>query len=144
MAFSPRNDNERAVVEFFAALSSGDLERLGTHFHEDSSWTPMLIGIPGAGRHEGRDKILYEFLGPVRGAFMPGDPKSHIDSMASSGDFVMVESHSTGKRADGKDYFNRYAWAIELRGGKIAHVREYMDSLYVARFFDMDLSGTST
>ena len=49
MAFSPRNDNERAVVEFFAALSSGDLQLLGTHLHDDSSWTPMLVGIPAPG-----------------------------------------------------------------------------------------------
>jgi len=141
MAFSPRNDNERAVVDFFAALSSGDLQRLAAYLHADLSWTAMIVEIPGAGRHEGRDKILNEFLGPVRGAFAPGDPKVHIDSMISSGDLVMTETHATGKRADGKDYFNRYAWAFELRDGKIAHVREYMDSLYVARFFDMNLGS---
>jgi len=125
------------VFDFFQTLSTGDLDALAVLLHEDMSWEPMVTDIPGAGEHRGRDKVLNEFLGPIRGVFKPGDPKVHIDAIVSDGDRVMVESHSTGERADGKPYANRYAWAVELKDGKILKVREYMDSLYVARFFDM-------
>jgi len=138
---APKNANEKAVVDFFAALSSGDLDALAGHLHEDMSWEPMVKDIPGAGLHRGRDTVLNEFLAPVRGAFRPGEPKTHIDVMVSDGDRVMVESRAIGQRADGKPYDNRYAWSFELEGGKILKVREYMDSLYTARFWDMIPAG---
>ena len=134
---APKNANERAVVDFFETLSTGDLDALIKHLHEDASWEPMVRDIPGAARHQPRDKVLNEFLAPVRGAFRPGEPKSTINFIVSDGDHVMVEARAIGLRADGKPYDNHYAWAFELKGGKILRVREYMDSLYTARFWDM-------
>jgi ketosteroid isomerase-like protein len=136
-----KNTNEQAVLDFFETLSTGDLTALAHHLHSDMSWEPMVRDIPGAGRHEGRDKVINEFLAPVRGTFRAGDPKVHVDAMVSDGDRVMAETHATGQRADGRPYDNRYAWAFELREGKILNVREYMDSLYIARFFDMIPAG---
>lgn len=106
-----RNANEKAVLDFFETLSAGDLDALARQLHEDMSWEPMVRDIPGAGLHQGRDKVINEFLAPVRGAFRPGEPKVHVDAMVSDGDRVMVETRATGARADGKPYDNRYAWA---------------------------------
>jgi ketosteroid isomerase-like protein len=135
------NANEQLVLDFFAILSSGDLEALAQKLHEDMSWTTMITDVPGAGRHDGRENVLQNFLAPVRGSFKDGDPKVHVDALVSSGDRVMAETHAIGSRADGHPYNNLYAWAFEIRDGLILHVREYMDSLYVARFFNLDLSG---
>ena len=132
-----KNASEQAVLDFFETLSTGDLVALAHHLHKDASWEPMVRDIPGAGRFDGRDMVINAFLAPIRGAFHPGDPKVHVDALVSDGDRVMAETHATGERADGKPYENRYAWAFELRGGKILNIREYMDSLYVAKFFDM-------
>lgn len=134
---APKNASEQAVVDFFETLSTGDLDALAKLLHEDMSWEPMVRDIPGAGLHQGRDTVINAFLAPVRGTFRLGDPKVHIDAMVSDGDRVMAETRAIGERADGKPYANRYAWAFELRDGKILKVREYMDSLYVARWFDM-------
>jgi ketosteroid isomerase-like protein len=134
---TPKNPAEQAVLAFFETLSTGDLDALALQLHEDMSWEPMVRDIPGAGLHQGREAVLNDFLGPIRGVFRPGDPKVHIDAMVSDGDRVMVETRAAGERADGKPYANRYAWAFELKDGRILKVREYMDSLYVARFFDM-------
>src|SRR5690606_11616012 len=83
----PKTAQEREVVKFFETLSSGDLEALRAMLHADASWTPMVKpGIPGAGVHHPRDKIIDEFLAPVRGLFVPGDPKVHIDAIVSDGD----------------------------------------------------------
>ncbi len=132
-----RNANEQIVVDFFIKLGVGDLNKLAELLHVDMTWTVMNSDIPGSGRHEGRDHILNEFLAPVRGLFKPGDPKVHVDNLVSSDDCVMAETRALGERADGRQYNNRYAWAFELRDGKIKNVREYMDSYYVVRFFDL-------
>src|SRR5690606_28878804 len=96
---------EREVVKFFETLSSGDLEALRAMLHADASWTPMVKpGIPGAGVHHPRDKIIDEFLAPVRGLFVPGDPKVHIDAIVSDGDRIMVETRATGTLSDGRTY----------------------------------------
>jgi ketosteroid isomerase-like protein len=135
-----RNANEQLVIDFFSALSTGDLDLVARYMCEDLSWTTMITGVPGAGRHDGRDNVLYNFLAPVRGVFRDGDPKVVVDALVSSDDRVMAETRGLGQRSDGHPYNNLYAWAFEIRDGKIQHIREYMDSLYVARFFGMDLS----
>lgn len=130
------NAQEREVIKFFEILSSGDLEKLRAFLHPDASWQPMVKpGIPGAGLHHPRDAIIDEFLAPVRGLFIPGDPKVHIDSIVSSGDKVMLETRGIGTLSDGREYNNLYAWAFELKDGKVWKIREYMDSAYISSLF---------
>ena len=80
----------------------------------------------------GAQVIVDQFLAPVRGMFAPGDPKTTVHTIASSGDFVMCESRGQGKLQDGRTYDNRYAWAIELKDGLVYRIREYMDSHHVS------------
>ncbi len=131
------NENERLALEFFATLNTGDLERLRLLLHEEVTWVPQVRDIPGAGTHRGKKGVVDEFLAPVRGMFAPGDPKTTVDTIASKGPLVLLESRGVGKLADGRTYENRYAWAIEIRDGKVFTIREYMDSLYVAKLFGM-------
>src|SRR5579863_9402302 len=114
---SPDNDNERLVLRFFQVLSAGDLEAVRDMLHEEVTWKPQIRDVPGAGVH--------------RGMFRPGDPKVLVDTMASKGDFVIAEARGIGKVADGRDYSNLYAWAFDLKDGKVYAIREYMDSHYV-------------
>jgi len=139
---APKNASEKAVLTFFETLSSGDLDALGRLLDRDMSWETMVRDIPGAGLHQGRDKVLNEFLAPVRGAFRPGEPKVLVDNMVSDGDNVIAETRALGTKADdGRVYDNRYAWAFEFRDGKVLKIREYMDSLYTARFWGMIPDG---
>ncbi len=137
MTVIAKNAGEQFVLDFFDALSSGDLERLRPFLTETSVWQPMVRDIPGAGEYHGMD-IIDVFLAPVRGMFKPGDPKVHVTALISDGgDRVAVESYSTGTTQDGKDYRNDYAWVFRLRDGKLDRLHEYMDSHYVARLFGM-------
>lgn len=126
--------NEKLVRRFFEeALNSGDLEKMRPYFHSDATWTPMAkTGIPGTGVHRGRKGIVDEFLGPVRGLFVDGDPKNKIENLFGKGDFVLAETHGTGTFRNGKTYDNRYAWIVEIRDDMIFAVREYMDTAYIA------------
>lgn len=130
----PESKNEKLIRRFFEeALNTGDLEKMRPFFHPDATWTPMAKGgIPGTGVHRGHKGILDEFLGPVRGLFVEGDPKSKIITILGKGDMVALETHAIGTFRNGKNYDNRYAWFIEIKDDMIFAVREYMDTAYIA------------
>jgi len=128
------SENETIVRRFFEeGLNSDNLEKMRAFFHPDATWTPMAkTNIPGMGTHRRRTGIVDEFLAPVRGLFVDGDPQNEIISLISKGDLVAVETHGTGKFRNGRDYDNRYAWIVEIRDGMIFAIREYMDTAYIA------------
>lgn len=123
--------NKELVKKFFEVLSAGDLEILRGMFREDACWTAMSKDIPGAGPHPGRDHIIDEFLAPVRGMFMDGDPKVIIDKLTAKDNMVYAETRAVGTFKDGNMYDNLYCWAFEIIDGQVDQIREYMDSHYV-------------
>ena len=129
------NDNERLVLHFFETLSAGDLEGVRGLLHEEVTWKPQIRDVPGAGIHRGKKGIVDDFLRPIRGMFKPGDPKVIVDTLASKGNLVIAEARGVGQTADGRAYDNLYAWAFDLKEGKVFAIREYMDSHYVINLF---------
>jgi ketosteroid isomerase-like protein len=127
--------SEEAVQKFFELLNAEDLEGVRELLTEDAAWIPQARDMPGAGEYRGRDVIVDQFLKPIRGLFAKGSPSNRILSVASNGALVLVETHGTGHLSDGRSYDNRYAWAFEVREGKIAMIREYLDSYYIVRLF---------
>jgi len=123
--------NEQLVRKFFKVLSTGNLERLRPMFHKNAVWKVMATGIPGAGQTVGRDNIIDKFLGPIRGQFIPGDPKVKIEALISDGPVVLAEAHGMGKLQNGKQYDNMYAFVLKVKDGQIIALREYMDSHHV-------------
>jgi ketosteroid isomerase-like protein len=123
--------NEQLVREFFATLSTGDLEALRPLIHRDGSWEVMARSVPGAGRTDGGDAVIDEFLAPVRGMFVPGDPKIDVMRTFGAGDLVCAETEATGQLVNGNPYHNRYAWVIEIKDDTVCHLREYMDTAYI-------------
>jgi ketosteroid isomerase-like protein len=126
------NRTEQLAREFFDTLSSGDLEKLRLLLHEQATWTVMATGIPGAGEKKGRKAIIDDFLGPVRGLFVPGDPKIHVDRLMAKGSVAAAEARGVGSFKNGKAYLNRYAFFLEMKDDKVFDLREYMDSYYVS------------
>ena len=123
--------NEELVKNFFETLSSGDLETLRGMFREDACWTAISKEIPGAGPHPGRDHIIDEFLAPVRGLFVEGDPKVSIHKLTAKDNVVYAETRALGTFQTGTVYDNLYCWAFEIIDGQVDQVREYMDSHYI-------------
>lgn len=124
--------NEKLIRDFFDLLNAEDLEGLRPILHPDATWQPMTNSdIPGAGSHRGHKGIIDEFLYPVRGLFEGKDPQNTLGTVLVRGDLVALETHGTGRLKNGKTYDNRYAWFVEIRDGKIFHIREYMDTAYI-------------
>lgn len=127
---------EAIVRRFFETLSTGDLEALRPQLHEDATWEATGRTIPGAGVTRGRDTIIDDFLAPVRGLFVPGDPKIVILRIFGRDEWVAAETEAIGKLANGKDYHNRYAWIFEIRDDEVYALREYMDTAYILEQLD--------
>ena len=123
--------NEDIVRNFFAVLSTGDLENIRKTLHPDASWTPMVKDVPGAGVHRPRDVIVDEFLAPVRGLFENGDPKVTVNNVFCKDHMVCAETRALGKMKNGNTYDNLYCWVIEIKDDLVYALREYMDSAYI-------------
>jgi uncharacterized protein len=117
------------VRRFFAVLSDGDLETLRVLLHRDARWEVMRA-VEGERLTVGRDAIIDEFLGPVRGRFADGDPKVTLVTLFASDAAVAAETHADGTMRDGTEYHNRYAWIIRVDGDLVRDVHEYMDTAY--------------
>lgn len=123
-------ENIQLVRDFFARMSAGGPEAIRPLLHEEATWTVTAKSIPGSGSHHGHKGILEEFLGPFQGVFKEG-PVIEIRTIISQGDLVACETHGTGTFQDGRPYDNNYCWMIEVKDGKVYHLKEYMDSHYV-------------
>ncbi len=125
------NQNEQLARAFFETMNTGDLERVRSMLHEQATWTMMTNALPGPNARKGRNAIIDEFLGPVRGIFLEG-PKITVERIISQGPLLAVEAKGLGRMKNGKTYDNRYSFIIEIKDGKIFDLREYMDSAHVS------------
>ena len=108
--FTPKNDAERTVAAFFAALGAEDWEATRALMDQNVLWSVMARGVPGEGSHRGADAI-FEFIRPIRALFEPGSPQITLRTLVSSGNLVIMESHGGGRegprraapRRDGRD-----------------------------------------
>jgi len=64
------------------------------------------------------------------GAAMPKGLRVTPKGITAEGDRVAVEAESYGETANGKVYNNMYHFLVEVRGGKIQAVREYLDTIH--------------
>ena len=67
-----------------------------------------------------------------------GEPPEFI----AQGDRVVVVGFATGRiKATNRKFEDHWVFAITVRNGKLTNVREYIDTLALARASQMDASG---
>ena len=125
-------DSKKVVEQYVAAVQAGDRDRIGGCFAEDAVW--QLDGeLPISGTWEGRDTILNDFLGTAMQYYQPGSVELTITSLIAEGENVAMEWTSQARTNDGEPYLNHCIGVFTVRDGRIARVREYMDTLYAHR-----------
>jgi len=116
--------NVQIVKDFFAAMGSGDKQGLLALTAEDIEWI-----IPGedwalAGTHRGHAglaDLLQKASATVETSF-PEPPE-----FVAQGDRVLVIGSATGKiKATKKPFKDDWVFAITVRSGKVANIREYI------------------
>ena len=125
----------RTVLErYVAAVAERDMETVRDLFAEDATW--WLGGeLPLSGTWRGREAILGDFLGSIPRLYQPDTISIEITSLIAEGDFVAMEWTSRALTTAGEAYENQCAGVFTVRDGKIAAVREYMDTQYAAAKF---------
>ena len=122
-------DSKALALEFLATLQRQDFDAWREQMTEDATWTMMAPSIDPPAL-QGRDAIVGFFRAGDQ-VFVVGGPQMTIGRVVAEGDHVAIEASGTAPLHNGNTYDNRYHFAIDLRDGRVAAVREYMDSHHV-------------
>ena len=128
--------NIQVVKDFFAAIASGDKQRVLALVAEDIEWIVPGEDWPLAGTHRGH-AALADVLKKASEEIETTYPKP--PEFVAQGDRVMVLGVATGKiKATNKAFEDHWVFAITVRNGKLTNIREYIDTQALARASQMD------
>lgn len=125
--------NKTLITQFFAAMSTGKVDRIGEFLAEDAAWwvSGTIDGISGTYT---KAETL-ELLGQVVGVYKDGALHITPTSMIAEGQRVAVEAESYAELHNGKVYNNLYHFVFDIEDGKIKSFKEYMDTQHVVDTF---------
>jgi uncharacterized protein len=130
--------NVQVVKDLFAAMGSGDKQRLLSLVVEDVEWIVPGEDWPLAGTHRGHAglaDLLQKAFEMVEISY-PEPPE-----FVAQGDRVLVVGVATGKiKATNKPFKDNWVFDITVRNGKVTKIREYIDTQALARANEMDAS----
>ncbi len=123
-------DNKRLAREFFGKFSANDVAGALDCLSDDVTW--WIAGKPGVTPTSGVNdrRKLARLFDNMMGQLKSGLRMS-VKGMVAEGDKVAVEVESMGELKNGRVYNNEYHFLLTFRGGKIAAVREYLDTQHV-------------
>ena len=127
-------ENKQAVIEFCANFKKASIPDLLDAMSDDATW--WIIGnpqlFPGAGTKSKAD--MKRIWGNIFRHMKDGLEMTVI-GMIAEGDKVAAEIRSYADLTDGRVYENQYHMLFTYRRGKITEVREYADTLLIAKMF---------
>ena len=133
MADTDTQANKALVARFFETFSSGDVPAIiGAMAHDGSWWVSgKLDGMSGSYTAAG----LAPLLEGANAGYKAGALRITPSGMIAEGDKVAVEAKGYAELLDGRKYDCQYHFLITIRGGKVADVREYMDTQHAKEIF---------
>jgi ketosteroid isomerase-like protein len=125
------------VKDTFAAMGRGDLQGVQALTAKDIEWV-----IPGewplAGTHRGHAGLA-DFL-QMASDMVETSISEPLEFIAQA-DRVLVVGFSTGKiKATNKTFEDHFVFAITVQNSKVTNIREYIDTLALARASEMATS----
>lgn len=124
-------DNRRIAISFFQRYDAGDVQGALELLADDCTY--WLAGKPGSNATAGRahSKAGMAEIFRRMGHAMTGPLRMQVKGTVAEGDRVAVEATSHGELRNGRLYEQEYHVLMTIRGGRIAAVREYMDTQHV-------------
>lgn len=123
--------NKKLVADFFSHFGRKDVQGALDMMTADATWwiggKPRLFPIAGLKSKAAMGEILNSLV-PVMKNGLLITPKG----MTAEGNKVAVEAESYGELPNGRVYNNEYHFLVEVRDGKIASVKEYLDTMHTA------------
>jgi len=131
-------ENVQIVKNFLAALGRRDKQGLLALSAEDIEWIIPGEDWPLAGTHRGHAGLA-DLLQKASETLETSYPKP--PEFVAQGDRVLVVGFARGRIiATNKTFEDHWVFAITVRNGKLTKVREYIDTLALARASEMDAS----
>ena len=124
-------ENVQIVKDFFAAIGSYNEQDLLALAAEDIEWIIPGEGWPLAGTHRGHAGLA----AVLKKASKEVETKyAKPPEFVAQGDRVLVIGVATGKiKATNKPFKDDWVFDITVRDGKVAHIKEYIDTQALAR-----------
>jgi len=130
-------ENVQTVKDFFAAMGSGDKERLLSLAAKDIEWIIPGEDWPLAGTHRGHAGLA----GVLETASKSIETSTEVREFVAQGDRVLVVGFAKGRiKATNRTFEDDWIFAITVRDGKLTKIREYIDTQALARASQMDAS----
>ncbi len=123
--------NKKLVADFFSHFGRKDVQGALDMMTPDATWwiggKTELFPLAGTKTKAEIGAILFDLVPSSKDglAITP-------HGMVAEGDKVAVEAESLGVLANGRTYNNFYHFLITVRDGKIAAVKEYLDTMHTA------------
>ena len=123
-------ENVQVVKDFFAALGSGDKQRLLALVAEDIEWIIPGEDWPLAGTRRGHAGLADLLETASKTLETSTEPREFV----AQGDRVLVVGFARGKvKATNKTFKDDWIFAITVRDGRLTSIREYIDTQALAR-----------
>lgn len=126
-----KEDNKNVVRDVFAAIAAGDTEKLDSLLTGDAVW--WITGSTKiSGLHSKR-----EFLELVPSVFKDaaGPIKLEFSDIIAEEDRVSIVAKGNLPLKNGKVFASDYHFLFKIRDGKVANVREYLDTRHFNSVF---------
>jgi uncharacterized protein len=126
----------QVVKDFFAAVGSGDKQRVLALVAEDIEWIIPGENWPLAGRHRGHAGLA-DVLQKASQEIETSYPKP--PEFVAQENRVLVIGVATGKiKATNKAFKDEWIFDITVRDGKLTRIQEYIDTQALAQASEID------
>jgi ketosteroid isomerase-like protein len=119
--------NKQIAAALFERFSAGDITGVLALMTDDVTWRvpgkPELSPVAGSYGKERLRRLFSRML-----AQLDSGLKMTVLGSVAEGDQVAIEVESCGDLRNGRQYRQQYHFLISFREGKIAAVREYLDT----------------
>ena len=127
--------NIQTVKDFFAAIGGGDKEGLLALIAEDIEWIVPGKDWPLAGTYRGHAGLANLLETASESIETSTEPREFV----AQGDRVLVLGFARGRiKATNKTFEDDWIFAITIREGRVASIREYIDTQALAQAAQRD------
>ncbi|MDJ0813044.1 MAG: nuclear transport factor 2 family protein [Woeseiaceae bacterium] len=126
-------ENKQVVIDFYEAGARGDIDTCFSLVADDVIWT-NIGSTRFSGSFTGKQALVEGLLGPLFGQLKAGIASS-IEALIAEDDMVVALTLGQAETHDGTPYNNTYCQVLRIADGKIAEVREYMDTALIDAVF---------
>lgn len=128
-----KDQAQRIVAHFMEVFSTGDPAATMALMTDDATWwVAGTTGLSGTYDRQAFAKLLASVNDTCTGPI-----KLTAKDWTIDGDKLAVEAVSLTHTRSGRTYSNQYHFLFRIRDGKIASVREYLDTMHAQSvFFD--------